>query len=65
MDQARPLAGQPLALWVSAALHHVPRTEDFGADGYAASQGVALAMWTGFDLMPHNLWDKTPLFPLP
>lgn len=62
---ARPLAGQPQAIWTSAALHHIPRTEDYGAEGYTASQGVALAMWTGFDLMPHNLWDKTPLYPLP
>ena len=65
VELARPLAGQPVALWVSAALHHVPRTEDFGPEGYNASQGVALAMWTGFDLMPHNLWDKTPLYQLP
>ena len=65
VELARPLAGQPLAIWTTAALHHIPRTEDFGPEGYTASQGVALAMWAGFDLMPHNLWDKTPLYPLP
>ncbi len=65
VELARPLAGQPVAIWTTAALHHIPRTEDFGPEGYTASQGVALAMWAGFDLMPHNLWDKTPLYPLP
>lgn len=65
VELARPLGGQPLAIWTTAALHHIPRTEDFGAVGYNASQGLALAMWTGFDLMPHNLWDKTPLYPMP
>jgi hypothetical protein len=65
VDLARPLAGQPVAIWTTAALHHIPRTEDFGANGYTASQGVALAMWVGFDLMPHNLWDRTPLYPFP
>lgn len=57
-----PLEGHPLALWTATALHHIPRTEDFGAAGFNASEGVAIMMWTGFDLMPHNLWDKTPLF---
>jgi hypothetical protein len=61
-ERARPLDGQPLAIWTTAALHHVPRTEDFGPIGYEASQGVALTMWAGFDLMPHNLWDRTPLY---
>jgi Copper amine oxidase, enzyme domain len=65
VELARPLAGHSFALWATAALHHVPRTEDFGAVGNRAADGLALAMWTGFDLMPHNLWDKTPLFPLP
>jgi hypothetical protein len=59
---ARPLDGQALAIWATAAVHHVPRTEDFGPIDYDASQGLAITMWTGFDLMPHNLWDKTPLY---
>jgi Cu2+-containing amine oxidase len=57
-----PIDGAAVAIWHSTALHHVPRTEDFGAQGYDTYQGLALTMWTGFDLMPHNLWDKTPLF---
>jgi hypothetical protein len=64
-DYARnpePLDGHAVALWTATALHHIPRTEDFGAKDYNASEGSAIMMWTGFDLMPHNLWDKTPLF---
>jgi len=57
-----PIEGHAVALWHTTALHHIPRTEDFGPEGYKAWEGVALTMWTGFDLMPHNLWDRTPLF---
>lgn len=62
-QDARPLAGQPVAIWTTAAIQHVPRTEDFGPVGYYPSQGLAITMWAGFDLMPHNLWDRTPLLP--
>ena len=65
VELARTLSGQPVALWTTATVHHIPRTEDFGPIGYEASRGLALAMWAGFDLMPHNLWDRTPLYPLP
>jgi hypothetical protein len=27
--------------------------------------GSALAMWTGFDMKPHNLFDRTPFYPPP
>jgi len=57
-----PLDGYPVVLWHSTALHHVPRTEDFGAKGYNTWDGLAITMWTGFDLMPHNLWGQTPLY---
>jgi hypothetical protein len=62
VELARPLAGQATALWVTAALNHIPRTEDFGAVDYNPADGVALTMWTGFDLMPHNFMDGTPLY---
>jgi hypothetical protein len=62
VDDPRPLDGQPVAIWTTSAMHHVPRTEDFGPVGYDTYGGLALTMWAGFDLMPHNLWDKTPLY---
>ena len=62
VELGRVLDGEPLAIWATAAVQHIPRTEDFGPIDYDAFQGLALAMWTGFDLMPHNLWDRTPLY---
>ncbi len=62
ISNPEPIDGKPVAIWHTTALHHIPRTEDFGAVGYNAGDGLAIMMWTGFDLMPHNLWDKTPLF---
>ena len=51
-----------VVVWHISPLHHNPRDED----GYFADQvwrGVALLMWSGIDLRPRNLFDKTPLFP--
>jgi hypothetical protein len=62
VQNPEPINGYAVAIWHSTALHHIPRTEDFGSSGYRAHEGLALTMWTGFDMMPHNLWDKTPLF---
>jgi Copper amine oxidase, enzyme domain len=55
-----PTMNKATVLWYTSAVNHMPRTEDFGAVGYHRRDGVAIAMWTGFDLMPHDLWDKTP-----
>ena len=27
--------------------------------------GTAVAMWNGFDMKPHNLFDSTPFLPMP
>ena len=53
---------QATAIWHSVPFQHVPGTEDFGPRDYNTSEGLTLTMWSGFDLLPHNLWDKTPLF---
>ncbi|HKZ95978.1 MAG TPA: hypothetical protein VJ045_03255 [Hyphomicrobiaceae bacterium] len=62
ISNPEPVEGQPVVIWHHAAVHHIPRTEDFGRVGWSARDGVAINHWTGFDLMPHNFWDKTPLF---
>jgi primary-amine oxidase len=62
VELGRVLDGEPLAIWATAPVQHIPRTEDFGPIDYDTFQGLALVMWTGFDLMPHNLWDRTPLY---
>lgn len=50
-----------VVLWHISPLHHHPRSEDGRAN--PSWNGVALAMWGGFDLRPRNLFDETPLYP--
>jgi primary-amine oxidase len=57
------LADQPIVIWHNSPVHHVPRVEDFGREGFDPRRGVALTMWGGFQLRPRNFFDKTPLFP--
>ncbi len=59
----QPLAGQPATVYYSAPGIHVPRGEDFGADGAANGRGVALTTWIEFTLRPRDLFDSTPLYP--
>jgi len=51
-----------VVLWYISPAHHMPRSED-GRYVNGVWRGVALAMWTGFDLRPRDLFDGTPLFP--
>jgi Cu2+-containing amine oxidase len=55
-----PIADKPVVVWYTSGVYHMPRTEDFGAKGFRTRDGVALIMWTGFDLMPIDFWHKTP-----
>jgi hypothetical protein len=59
-----------IVLWANSAVHHEPRHED-GKPGSGprfwpgddAWEGSALVMWSGFDLRPRNLFDRTPFYP--
>lgn len=51
-----------VVLWYSSAAHHLPRDEDGEFVGNSW-QGAALLMWSGFDLRPRNVFDRTPLYP--
>lgn len=59
-----------IVLWCNSAVHHEPRNED-GRPGSAprfwpgddAWEGSAIVMWSGFDLKPRNLFDRTPFYP--
>ena len=50
-----------IVVWHVTSLLHVPRTED-GVDSGGNWKGVALAMWTGFDMRPRDLFDGTPFY---
>ena len=59
-----------IVLWCNAAVHHEPRHEDGKPNsgrqvwpGDDAWEGSALVMWSGFDLRPRNLFDRTPFYP--
>ena len=45
---------QDVVLWYYGGLHHMVRGED---------AQMTHVMWTGFSLMPFNVFGKTPLFP--
>lgn len=60
---AQRIDGRPFVIWCGAPFYHMPRTEDFGETGFKAHEGVALTTWSGIDLVPHNLWYKTPFYP--
>jgi primary-amine oxidase len=51
-----------VVVWYYGGLHHHPRDED-GQRVDILWKGEALAMWTGFTLMPRNLFDTTPFYP--
>ena len=46
-----------LIAWILSAVHHEPTDENNGASG----PGVNLIHWSGFDVVPHNLFDANPL----
>lgn len=58
----QPVVNTDVVVWYYGGAHHLPRDED-GITVNGAWTGEAHIMWTGFMLMPHNLFDKTPLFP--
>jgi primary-amine oxidase len=65
-----PVEETDLVLWTNSAVHHEPRHEDGKPNsgprvwpGDDAWEGSALLMWSGFDLRPRNLFDRTPFYP--
>ena len=51
-----------IVVWYKGSIHHEPRDEDGEIVG-GYWKGVALVMWTGFMMMPRNLFDTTPFYP--
>ena len=59
-----------IVLWCNSAVHHEPRNEDGKANSGPrlwafddAWEGSAIVMWSGLDLRPRNLFDRTPFYP--
>jgi hypothetical protein len=62
VNPPEPVTNTDIVLWYKGSVHHHPRDEDGGYVN-GSWHGVALIMWTGFMLKPHNLFDRTPFYP--
>jgi hypothetical protein len=51
-----------IVLWYKGSLHHHPRDEDGVYNPNPYWIGTADVMWTGFMLMPRNLFDCSPFY---
>lgn len=55
-----------IVVWYYGGAHHLVRDEDghvINDNGFPVWTGETHIMWNGFMLMPHNLFDRTPLCP--
>jgi Cu2+-containing amine oxidase len=62
VQNAESISNTDVVLWHVSPMHHLPRDED-GMFVGGSWRGVALLMWSGFDLRPRNFFSRTPLFP--
>jgi len=58
----RDVDGHDLEVWYTAAMHHMIRSEDGVIQSRQPVEGVTQVMWTGFMLMPQDLFDTSPLY---
>ena len=56
------ISNADIVVWYRGSIHHLVRDEDGEFVG-GAFRGEAHLMWTSWVLKPHNLFDRTPLFP--
>jgi primary-amine oxidase len=52
-----------VVLWLSTACHHEPRSEDGEMTKDGSFTGATPIAWSGFELRPRNLWDRSPFYP--
>jgi len=62
VSNQEPIFGADLVVWPVTTAHHEPHDED-QADGDPSFlyKGITLIHWSGFDLIPRNLFDTNPL----
>ena len=53
--------GDAIAVWYIGSAHHLPNDSDNRRGSGNHSSGVTLVHWSGFDMVPHNLFDYNPL----
>jgi primary-amine oxidase len=57
------VANADIVVWYKGSLHHIPRAEDGEVIPGNGWRGETHLMWTGFIMMPNNLFYGTPLYP--
>jgi len=60
--KAEEIVDTDVVVWLSTPGHHDPRSED-GEMVKGNLVGATSIMWTGFDLRPRNIWDRSPFYP--
>jgi primary-amine oxidase len=66
LTNAEPVTNADLVVWIKSSVHHEPSDEDRSSNDLNSGSpgtitGVTLAHWSGFDMMPHDLFDDNPL----
>jgi primary-amine oxidase len=62
VQQGRGVVNTDLVAWFKGSLHHHPRDEDGIFDHTGTWIGTTDVMWTGFMLMPNNVFDCSPFY---
>ena len=52
--------GAGVVLWYIGSVHHEPTDSD-NQQGNGNRTGITLMHWSGFDMVPHNMFDYNPL----
>jgi len=62
----RGVADTDVVIWYMSSAYHLPRDEDgvfTNPRGDVEVRGVAITTWSGLEMRPRNLFDKSPLYP--
>jgi Cu2+-containing amine oxidase len=67
IENPQPTVNEDLVIWYTGSEHHdgspcneVPESECNSRD---EDKNTVQILWTGFDLIPNNLFDHTPFYP--
>ena len=60
-DQVIGSSGDAIAIWYIGSAHHLPSDSDNKKGSGNHSSGITLVHWSGFDMVPHNMFSYNPL----
>jgi len=56
ISNQQPTANQDIVIWYTGSEHHENNSRD-------EDRNTVPVLWTGFELIPNNLFDRTPFYP--